>query len=102
MIDVKGYHRTRRPTATKKLKEKCERYKERFGRYPIVLFINMTSLPGANEGFEEFNDIAYIPSFADLSLSEQENENRFFNRREKMRAICDANRIDTMQDIQKK
>lgn len=102
VIDVKGYHRTRRPTATKKLKEKCERYKERFGRYPIVLFINMTSLPGANEGFEEFNDIAYIPSFADLSLSEQENENRFFNRREKMRAICDANRIDTMQDIQKK
>lgn len=93
VIDVKRYRASREPSNRKKLEKKIKRYEKKFGRKPVVVFLNMASKEGANQEIEDYgNGIIIIHAFSDPSLSKEENEHFFMKVRRKLRELCENNK----------
>lgn len=93
VIDIKGYAVGRKPTTPDKITQKIKRYQAKYGRKPVVLFINMMSGDGVNSRFEPHRYFTYINGFSDTAKTDLDNELIFADRRNALRALCDANRI---------
>lgn len=93
VIDVKGYTMNGKPTKKDRLPIKIERYRKKYGCEPIILFINMMSGHNVNNEIEQFKHFTYINSFSDMSMTRSENEIKFTERRNYIRALCDENRF---------
>lgn len=93
VIDVKGYAVGRQPTTPDKITKKMKRYRAKYGCDPLVLFINMMSGPGVNSRLAPHRYFTYINGFSDTDKTDLDNELSFADRRNALRALCDAHRI---------